>query len=185
MFHRHHTPTLPRLLALLLLLLPAFALLPPEPVVVQANTDEPTLLMSEITSEPYGWVVDEDNTLYFKIYKKNDANEIWRIDGTPEGTRLLKAGGGENILRKPGLTMVNGQLFFRAYDADYGIELWTSDGTAAGTVMVKDINPGDKDAIGYPPVIFSIHTLSPDNVFFAALIDPVYPAYLPFVRIDS
>ena len=39
---------------------------------------------------------------------------------------------------------MNGTLFFTANDGTNGRELWKSDGTAAGTVLVKDIQPGQR-----------------------------------------
>jgi ELWxxDGT repeat protein len=41
---------------------------------------------------------------------------------------------------------VNGQLYFSGNTDAAGVELWRSDGSAAGTVLVKDINPGVKNA---------------------------------------
>ena len=69
--------------------------------------------------------------------------ELFRTDGTPGGTTLVKdiepgaTGSGPKYL-----TDVGGTLFFTAEDEGGGKELWKSDGTAAGTVQVKDINPG-------------------------------------------
>jgi ELWxxDGT repeat protein len=37
-------------------------------------------------------------------------------------------------------------LIYDYYSPGYGQELWVSDGTAAGTKILKDINPGSKDA---------------------------------------
>ncbi|MGN6183619.1 MAG: ELWxxDGT repeat protein, partial [Thermoanaerobaculia bacterium] len=65
--------------------------------------------------------------------------ELWRTDGTPEGTILLKdinPGSGqsapENFLLKQGL------LYFTADHPTYGRDIWVSDGTAAGTRLLKD-----------------------------------------------
>jgi ELWxxDGT repeat protein len=80
--------------------------------------------------------------------------ELWKSDGTSDGTVLLKdinlhgavtpvTGG--SVTRNGGtpyLTDVSGTAFFTAYDSVHGIELWKSDGTDAGTEMVKDITPG-------------------------------------------
>src|SRR5262249_39814620 len=69
--------------------------------------------------------------------------ELWRSDGTAEGTVLVRdinpgAAG-------PGLawfTVLGSRLFFTAGVPDTGRELWASDGTLAGTVLVHDILPG-------------------------------------------
>lgn len=70
--------------------------------------------------------------------------ELWRTDGTPAGTVLVKdvypgVGGG---LVGSSLARVGNTIFFAGADDTHSAELWKSDGTEAGTVMVKDLNPG-------------------------------------------
>ncbi len=85
-----------------------------------------------------------NDTLFFRANDGIAGSELWKSDGTPGGTVLVKdinpgAGGSA----PDNLTDVNGTLFFRARDeGSTGRELWKSDGTAAGTVLVKDIHPG-------------------------------------------
>jgi len=73
--------------------------------------------------------------------------ELWRSDGTSEGTVMVKdinPGAGSSL--KGGtldLAVVDGILFFPADDGVSGRELWRSDGTESGTVLVRDIAPGD------------------------------------------
>jgi ELWxxDGT repeat protein len=73
--------------------------------------------------------------------------ELWRSDGTPAGTGLVRdiqPGPGDSnpchltAMAGPGL----GGVLFCADDGAHGAELWHSDGTAGGTTLVKDINPG-------------------------------------------
>jgi len=92
-----------------------------------------------------------DGTLFFTT--RNDAHgaELWKSDGTPGGTVMVKdifPGAGGSL---PGeLTHANGTLFFRADDGTRGRGLWKSDGTARGTVMVKDIFPPHEGSLpGY------------------------------------
>ncbi len=85
------------------------------------------------------------NAFYFVADNGNSGAELWKSDGTPGGTTLVKdinpgAGGSDPSF----LTDVNGTLFFSASDGGFfdNRELWTSDGTPAGTVRIKDIRPG-------------------------------------------
>jgi ELWxxDGT repeat protein len=70
--------------------------------------------------------------------------ELWRSDGTEDGTVLVKdiSPGVTGVQPPHDLTEVNGMLFFTAADTEHGTELWRSDGTRAGTELVEDIWPG-------------------------------------------
>jgi ELWxxDGT repeat protein len=96
--------------------------------------------------------------------------ELWKSDGTTDGTVLVKGGsvywltnvggtlffeGIDGLWKSDGTTdgtvlvkglfavelaNLGGTLFFVSFDGRGG-ELWKSDGTTDGTVLVKDINP--------------------------------------------
>jgi ELWxxDGT repeat protein len=84
-------------------------------------------------------------TLFFRANDGRSGFELWKSNGTPEGTTLVRdIAPGAAGCRPSELTPVNERLFFRAFDAASGSELWNSDGTAAGTVLVKDIRPGPR-----------------------------------------
>lgn len=79
--------------------------------------------------------------------------ELWRTDGTPEGTYVLKDLNPGSAASAPGgfATLPNGRLVFHATDAQHGQELWTTDGTAEGTVRLTEIVPGaGSSTIGTP-----------------------------------
>lgn len=84
-----------------------------------------------------------DGVLYFEASTLGSARELWRSDGTEQGTFLLK-----NI--RPGrygsspskFTSVGNTLFFVAAQQEGDFELWKTDGSEDGTVLVKDIRPG-------------------------------------------
>jgi ELWxxDGT repeat protein len=85
------------------------------------------------------------NNLYFTADDGVYGAEVWKTDGTPDGTVLLKdvnayTGFGITGSGPANLTNVNGKLFFTANDFVSGYELWMSDGTA--TVLVRDLTPG-------------------------------------------
>lgn len=83
--------------------------------------------------------------LIFEAYTNAAGYELWKTDGTPAGTVLVRdINPGTEGSSPLEIVNVNGAIFFRA---DNGLpqtnhrELWKSDGTEGGTVMVRDINP--------------------------------------------
>jgi len=89
-------------------------------------------------------IIEMNGIYYFNAYTSNEGFELWRTDGTTQGTYLVK-----DI--NPGIAdgsigfypvKMNNKIYFPATTAANGMELWSSDGTAAGTQTVADINPG-------------------------------------------
>jgi ELWxxDGT repeat protein len=98
----------------------------------------PELLTSELT------VVGE--TLFFVAAVTEEDYELWKSDGTAEGTTLVK----DIVTGSRGswpyeLTGIDGTLFFATYSSDRGQELWKSDGTPAGTVVVSPMLAGNSN----------------------------------------
>ncbi len=89
-----------------------------------------------------------NSTLYFEATDGVNGYELWKTDGTADGTTMVKDINPEAGMSgfAEGLTNFNGTLFFVASDGTHGFEGWKSDGTSGGTTMVKDINPGFGDA---------------------------------------
>jgi ELWxxDGT repeat protein len=74
-----------------------------------------------------------------RVYFAQDGG-LWRTNGTPEGTALVRDMNGNS---PSDLTDVNGTLFFSGNDGSgSGNELWKSTGSYASTVRVKDIYSG-------------------------------------------
>lgn len=71
--------------------------------------------------------------------KFENGYELWKTDGTEEGTTLVKNFGYNIGLN--GLTAYNGKLYFIRYTENYNGEIWVSDGTEEGTHILKDVNP--------------------------------------------
>src|SRR4030095_593247 len=72
-----------------------------------------------------------------------DNTEIWKTDGTTNGTIRVKDIYPGNDPSYPSyFVALNNELLFVADDGTNGRELWKTDGDAAGTVLVKDIKPG-------------------------------------------
>jgi ELWxxDGT repeat protein len=90
--------------------------------------------------DPYAVV---GGTLLFAANDSSHGMELWKTDGTPQGTSLVK-----DI--RPGIpgsspnnfAVVGNVLYFVADDGSHGRELWKSDGTEAGTQLVADLAPG-------------------------------------------
>ena len=81
--------------------------------------------------------------LYFNGGEDTSGEELWKSDGTPDGTvRVKDIRPGTDSSNPSDLTAVGDTLYFQASDGVAGWELWKSDGTTGGTVLVKDINPG-------------------------------------------
>jgi ELWxxDGT repeat protein len=104
-----------------------------------------------------------NGTLFFGASDNVHGRELWKSDGTEDGTVIVKdiypgpVGSGPTQL-----VNLNGTLFFWASDGEQGYELWKSDGTENGTIMAVDIIPGSE---GLHP---SHVTIENGTLFFAA-----------------
>lgn len=76
-----------------------------------------------------------DSTLYFVAIDNTYLPQIWKSDGTANGTKPLMPNNYYYYYSFDWLTNANGRLYFLAEDS-----LWTSDGTEAGTVKINDAN---------------------------------------------
>ncbi|MBD0255213.1 MAG: T9SS type A sorting domain-containing protein [Cytophagales bacterium] len=123
-----------------------------------------TTLLKDITprlEEAVGgvkhYLTPVNNLLFFRKEDGPHGYELWKSDGTPGGTLLVKdiyPGPGSSIAEAFPLTAANGMVYLRASDGKNGSELWRSDGTAAGTVLVKDITPGGAGSDLVKPAAF-------------------------------
>ena len=82
-------------------------------------------------------LVRAGQTLYFYAWEPDTGMELWKSDGTPAGTSLVKdiyPGSTDSLIAD--LTPVGDMVYFTAQSKTNSVELWKSDGTAAGTVQV-------------------------------------------------
>ncbi len=94
-----------------------------------------------VTNWPMRMVV-LNGVAYFAANTSVSGLELWRSDGTSEGTFLVKdIHPGSPGSTPTSLTVVGNLLYFSAGDATTREELWRSDGTPEGTFLVKDIHP--------------------------------------------
>ena len=69
--------------------------------------------------------------------------ELWKSDGTAEGTVMIKdIAPGADSSSPSGFVVAGDHVFFVANDQVHGRELWVTDGTEFGTHMVADLMPG-------------------------------------------
>lgn len=88
--------------------------------------------------------------LYFEANDFTNGAQLWRSDGTSNGTYRISNfslegttyGSYSNSYRIRKLFDYGGSVYFFVNDNIHGYELWKSDGTLAGTSIVKDIYPG-------------------------------------------
>lgn len=88
--------------------------------------------------------------------------ELWRSDGTPGGTILVRnIRSGSDSSNPAGFHDWDGVVYFAANNGDDGRELWKTEGSNGDTVMVKNID----DAAGSDPGDFVEHR---SLLYFAA-----------------
>jgi trimeric autotransporter adhesin len=86
----------------------------------------------------------------FLFSAADDTNglELWKTDGTSDGTVMIKdifPGGGSSNPNQ--FCVVGNQVYFIANNGTTGGELWKTDGSTEGTVLVKDILPGIENGV--------------------------------------
>ena len=91
----------------------------------------------------------EDGSFLFLASDGIHGEELWRTDGTEEGTQLVKDINPEGGSNPSVITYIDGTVYFYAQDGVHGKELWKSDGTEEGTQLLKDINPEGQGNPGF------------------------------------
>ncbi len=110
----------------------------------EAGTHQIKNLQPGIDDANFSDLVIMNGALYFTFEQEVISNgnaELWRSDGTPEGTQRIVTLQSGDYQYFSNLTAYNGYLYFSAWDAEHGMELWRSDGTVAGTGLFLDLNP--------------------------------------------
>jgi ELWxxDGT repeat protein len=86
-------------------------------------------------------IVPAGKQVYFACNDGLTGMELWKTDGTPAGTVLVKdISPGVGSANPKNFFFFKDKLFFSVDSYTYGRELWRSDGTATDTHMVKDIS---------------------------------------------
>jgi ELWxxDGT repeat protein len=128
-------------------------------IINAAKAQSPYLIKDINTGSNYSpdaninYLITINNTTYFSATDLINGTELWKTDGTKNGTVIVAdLDAGVNSSFPLNLTNVNGTLFFTASVDAYGSEIWKTDGTASGTVLVKDIIVG---ATGSTPALMT------------------------------
>jgi len=101
------------------------------------------------------YIIATDDYLYFFANDGSHGVELWRSNGTVEGTHLVKDvnPGSEDAFSSiigdidEFIFEVGGHIIFVADDGVHGMELWITDGTEVGTNLLMDIYPGSAPGI--------------------------------------
>ncbi|WP_291986182.1 PA14 domain-containing protein [Luteitalea sp.] len=87
--------------------------------------------------------VEFNGLLYFVATTGTNGEELWRTDGTVNGTFLVRDFNPTGSSSPANLMVVGDLLYFTADDGTNGRELWRTDGvTTGGTFMVSNISAG-------------------------------------------
>src|SRR5690349_14604313 len=103
------------------------------------------LLTSDLVADYQGiYPTDAVAMKGFSFFAATDVahgNELWRSDGTVEGTEMVRdVLAGATGSKPQRFTVLENQLLFFAENSDGTVALWRSDGTASGTSRLADLN---------------------------------------------
>ena len=109
-----------------------------------------------------------DRVVYFRANDGEHGLELWRTDGTAEGTSLVIDLFPGALNGVPGnLTVAGRRLFFHGFTELTGSKVFTSDGTSDGTRLLVDTFPGAPGGPLGPPLPGEFTTIG-RNVLFTA-----------------
>lgn len=107
---------------------------------------------------PTNSFVATNSYFFFYANAPEVGRELWRSDGTPEGTILVKdirpGVYDSNVALNGG--KIGNRLIFEANDGTNGSELWISDGTESGTNLLIDLNLGNVAGVTYSSTLTSV-----------------------------
>ncbi|WP_264529471.1 T9SS type A sorting domain-containing protein [Flavobacterium sp. N502540] len=115
-------------------------------IIIIGKIDAQQQIYSFNYNYPVRYIEYNDN-IFFLAGNEDTGREIWKSNGTPEGTSLVKdvypgkEDGGMDLL-KGRSAILNKTLFFIAKDETSNGEIWKTDGTETGTVKVTNFLKG-------------------------------------------
>jgi ELWxxDGT repeat protein len=121
-----------------------------------------------LESGSYQFTVSNNN-IYFSATDGNSGYELWKSDGTLNGTKIVL-----DLLKGPQssspreITAVGNDVFFTAFSSD-GLSLWRTNGTESGTEQIFGTNSGAQNFYrGEPRYLTQVG----NSIFFSANGDP-------------
>lgn len=129
-------------------------------------TDDDTYVGSYPNSSFPMHLTAVNGLLFFAATDATAGTELWRSDGTSDGTFVIQdiEPGSESSLFEDSMLLASGDhLYFTAETTEHGQELWISDGTEDGTELIRDIRTGSVGALSNPSL-----TNFKGEVYFAA-----------------
>jgi ELWxxDGT repeat protein len=122
----------------------------------------------EYTGKEETYICEYNGEAYFAAEDASHGYELWKTDGTPTGTVIVKdiAPGVDPSLPNS-FKVYNGKLYFSVNKGNPAIDgLWISSGTAANTVRLKSgISMGDGDVIEYAEMNGNLYFIASGNVW--------------------
>lgn len=107
-------------------------------------------------------LVNMNNVLFFGYSDDDYGFELWKSNGTTNGTLMLKDINPSGSSHPEFMTSASCNFYFKADNGTKGYEPWISDGTESGTKLLKDIAPGSASSNPFGFVV------SGNTVFFWA-----------------
>ncbi len=101
-----------------------------------------TVFSSSPDLELYDDLLATDELKFFSVRRNlvdgTHQRELWKSDGTVEGTRQVDLGPDITIPNRRHFAEYDGRLYFAGSTAETGVELFVTDGTAGGTQLVAN-----------------------------------------------
>ncbi|GAB3517576.1 3-coathanger stack domain-containing protein [Emticicia fontis] len=117
---------------------------------VNINTLNPDFSTGSLNNQ----VAVVGDTYYFVAFDATNGFELWKSNGTSQGTMMLKNINKTITSSNPAqFVSLGNDVYFTADDIKHGREIWKTDGTAANTNLLMDINAGNNPNVNYSAII--------------------------------
>lgn len=114
--------------------------------VSMSGAGEPLVLNAERDFRPnFDTMTVSGEYVYYSLAKDSSHTELWRSNGTVEGTVGLGLFPTTSAVFEP-VAVANNSVWFAVTTEELGLELWESDGTLDGTRVFADLAAGESDS---------------------------------------